>query len=109
MVTHAAKREAVAHLQIAYEVSVFGDWSRSHLGSRKTTTALSDRTATLAISRRPLTPIAMLPTRNGTGRCAAPGAPRPVPLLHRAKWAQINLGLCSSLDETRGSGHSLPP
>jgi len=49
---------------------------------------------------------AALPIRNGTGRCATPGAPRPVLLLHRANWAQINLGLCSLLDERRGSGQS---
>src|SRR5215472_15359303 len=67
------------------------------------TTTPFDRTAASAISHQPLTPTAALPTRNGTGRCATPGAPRPVPLLHRANWAQINLGLCSSLDEKRGS------
>ena len=48
---------------------------------------------------------AALPKSNGTGRCAALRAPRPVPLLHRAKWAQINSGLYPSLDERRASGH----
>jgi hypothetical protein len=32
-------------------------------------------------------------------------APRPIPLHHRANKAQINPGLYSSLDESRGSGH----
>ena len=44
-----------------------------------------DHAAVSAISRRLPMPTAALPTRNGTGRCASPGAPRPVPLLHRAK------------------------
>ena len=66
--------------------------------SGRTTTTPSDRTAASAISRQRLTPNSALPTRNGTGRCATPRAPRPVPLLHRAKWAQINPGLRSSLD-----------
>jgi hypothetical protein len=46
------------------------------------------------------------PTWSGlTGRGAAlPGAPRPVPLHHRARQAQINLRLYSSVDEKRGSG-----
>jgi putative transposase len=57
----------------------------------------------LGISRQRLTPTAALPTRNGTRRGATPTAPRPVPLLHRAKWAQINPGPCSSLDERRGA------
>ncbi|MCK1506528.1 transposase [Bradyrhizobium sp. 18] len=42
--------------------------------------------------------------RNGTGRCATLRAPRPVPLLDRAKWVQPKMGLCSLLDERRGSG-----
>ena len=57
----------------------------SSLAHARETTTPSDRTAALAISRRPLTPIAALPTRNGMGRCATLRAPRPVPLLHRAK------------------------
>ncbi len=78
--------------------------------AEKTTTIPSDRTAVSAISRRRLTPTAALPKGNGTGRCATPRAPRPVPLLHRSKWAQINLGLCSSLDERRrSSGQSARP
>ena len=44
-----------------------------------------------------------------TQRDGTPRAPRPVPLLHRAKWAQINPGLRSSLDERRGSGQTLDP
>src|SRR5262249_39591428 len=35
-------------------------------------------------------------------RCATRRAPRPAPLLHRAPWAQMSLGLCSLLDEPRG-------
>ena len=42
--------------------------------------------------------------RDGTLRCTR--APRPVPLLHRAKWAQMNSGLYPSLDERRGSDRS---
>jgi hypothetical protein len=45
--------------------------------------------------------------RDGTLRYTEGSAPRP--LLHRAKWAQINLGLCSSLDERRGSGQQQAP
>jgi hypothetical protein len=52
----------------------------------------------------PNTSIAALPHRNGTGRCATPGASRPVPLLHRAQWAQMKLGLSPSADESWGSG-----
>jgi putative transposase len=40
--------------------------------------------------------------RDGTLRYVEGSAPRPV--AHRAKWAQLNLGLCSSVDERRGSG-----
>ena len=41
--------------------------------------------------------------RDGALRYA--GAPRPVPLHHRAIRAQMNPGLYSSADEARGSGH----
>ena len=45
-------------------------------------------------------------SRHATGRDAALlGAPRPVPLHHRAIRAQMKPGLYSSADETRGSGH----
>jgi hypothetical protein len=43
--------------------------------------------------------------RNGSGRCAQSGAPRPVPLQHRARQAQMANRLYSSVDEKRGSGH----
>jgi len=56
----------------------------------------------LGTSHRPNTPIAAFPGRNGTGRCAMPRAPRPTPLLHRARWAQIPPGLYPLLDEARG-------
>jgi hypothetical protein len=45
------------------------------------------------------------PQCNGTGRCATSRAPRPVPLHHRANKAQMNPGLSSLPDETRGSGY----
>ena len=38
-------------------------------------------------------------TRNGAGHCAMSRAPRPAPLLHRAPWAQMQLGLYPSVDE----------
>ncbi|MBM3952743.1 MAG: hypothetical protein FJ311_14985, partial [Rhodospirillales bacterium] len=44
---------------------------------------------------------------NGMGRLSSLGAPRPIPLHHRARWAQMQNGLYPSLDETRGSGHPL--
>jgi putative transposase len=46
----------------------------------KMTTTPFDRTAVSAISRQPLTPLAALPTRNGTGRCATSRAPAPRPV-----------------------------
>ena len=56
-------------------------------------------------SRPFLTPAAYAnrsaPDTQWEGRYATPGALRPVPLLHRAKWAQLNLGLCPSLDEKK--------
>jgi hypothetical protein len=52
---------------------------------------------------RPSMPIATLPNRNGARRYATPRAPRPAPLLHRASWAQMKIGLYSSGDESWGS------
>jgi len=43
--------------------------------------------------------------RNGAGRCAM-WAPRPDPLLRRARWAQMSSGLFPLLNELWGSGHS---
>src|SRR5262249_1293959 len=45
---------------------------------------------------------------NGPGRLSYMGAPRPVPLHHRATRAQMKPGLYPSLDETRGPGHEEP-
>ena len=42
--------------------------------------------------------------RNGAGRCATPGAPRPAPLHHRASQAQLSNRPYLSLDDKRGSG-----
>jgi len=36
-----------------------------------------------------------------------PGAPRPIPLRHRPRWAQMRNGLYFQVDEKRGSGHHL--
>jgi Integrase core domain len=47
------------------------------------------------------------PRTQRDGACATPRAPRPIPLLRRANKAQINPGLRSSLDESRGSGQGL--
>ena len=44
---------------------------------------------------------------NGTGRLSYLGAPRPIPLLHAAGMAQINLGLSFALDDNWGSAHSI--
>lgn len=38
-----------------------------------------------------------------------PRAPRPAPLLHRARWAQMSPGLYLSADESWGSGHAKRP
>ena len=54
--------------------------------------------------RQPPTPKSPLLECNGTGRFRHVGAPRPVPLHHRAIRAQMKPGLYSSADETRGSG-----
>ena len=67
-------------------------------------TTTSDRTARSAIYRPPNTPIAALPTCNGTVRCTTSRAPRPVPLHHRASQAQMKPGFYPALDEPRGSG-----
>ena len=71
---------------------------------RMTTTPF-DRTAHSAICRQPPTPKSPLPELNGTGRFRYVGAPRPVPLHHRAIRAQMKLGFYSSADEAWGSGH----
>jgi len=57
-----------------------------------------------AICRPPSTPCSTLPRCNGTGRPSSAGAPRPVPLHHRARRAQMSKGLYFRLDETWGSG-----
>src|SRR6516165_10307994 len=59
-----------------------------------------------AICRQPITPSSAPRHRNGTGRCAQSGAPRPAPLPHRAQQAQMTNRLYLSLDENRGSGHA---
>jgi len=72
----------------------------------KMTTTRSGHTAGSAICRRLPTPDPALLTCNGPGRLSYLGAPRPVPLHHRATRAQMKPGLYSSLDERRGSGHT---
>jgi putative transposase len=47
------------------------------------------------------------PQRDGALRYT--GGSAPVPLLHRAPWAQMKLGLSSSADETWGSGQRVFP
>ena len=71
-------------------------------------TTPSGRTAHSAICRQPPTPKSALLECNGTGRFRYVGAPRPVPLHHRAIRAQMKPGLYSSADETRGSGQKQP-
>jgi putative transposase len=77
--------------------------ARAALRPGKTTTTTPDRIVRWATSHRPNTPIAAILGRNGAGRCAMPRAPRPVPLLHGAPWAQMSPGLFPLLDEARGS------
>jgi hypothetical protein len=67
-------------------------------------TTPSGHTAASAICRRPTTPSSASRHRNGTGRCAQSGAPRPAPLQHPAKQAQMVSRLYASPDERRGSG-----
>src|SRR4051812_25798500 len=69
------------------------------------TTTPFDRTAHSIICRQPPTPKSPLLECNGTGRLRYAGAPRPVPLHHRAIRAQMKPGLYSSADEAWGSGH----
>jgi hypothetical protein len=45
--------------------------------------------------------------KNGPARLSTMGAPRPVPLHHRAAQAQVIKGHCFQLDETWGSRHRL--
>jgi hypothetical protein len=71
--------------------------------SGRTITTRSDHIVASAISHRRSMPHSALPRCNGTGRCATPRAPRPIPLHHRAIKAQINPGLYPSLDERRES------
>jgi hypothetical protein len=73
--------------------------------SGKMTTTPSGHTALSAICRQPYLPNSAILECNGTGRCATSGAPRPVPLHHRANRAQMKPGLFLSADETRDSGH----
>src|SRR4029077_15373889 len=63
------------------------------------TTTPFDRTAHSIICRQPPTPKSPLLECNGTGRLRYAGAPRPVPLHHRAIRAQMKPGLYSSADE----------
>src|SRR4029077_20715119 len=72
------------------------------------TTTPFDRTAHSIICRQPPTPKSPLLECNGTGRLRYAGAPRPVPLHHRAIRAQMKPGLYSSADEAWGSGHAPP-
>jgi hypothetical protein len=48
-------------------------------------------------------------SRHATGRLSYLGAPLPVPLHHRACWAQMKNGLSKRLDERRSSGHDHCP
>src|SRR5262249_53288894 len=73
------------------------------------TTTPSGRTAGSATSRRRPTPTPASTPCNGTGRCAHLRASRPVPLHHRAWYAQIAARLYSSPDESWGSGHQPLP
>jgi len=70
-------------------------------------TTMLGRTVRWPISHRPNLPLAALQDRNGAERCATRRAPRPAPLLHRARRAQMPLGLSPSLDEPRGLSRSL--
>src|SRR5450755_984878 len=76
-----------------------------HWRSGKMTTTPSGRTAPSATCHLPSTPNSATPRGNGTGRLSCRGAPRPVPLHHRANAAQMTVGLYFQLDERRGSGH----
>src|SRR6185312_9329464 len=49
------------------------------------------------------------PECNGTGRLSNLGAPRPIPLLHRANHAQMTIGLCSLADERWGADQHNSP
>src|SRR6185437_6694210 len=69
------------------------------------TTMPSDRTVPSATCRQPITQISAIPLCNGTDRLSCLGAPRPVPLHHRAVQAQMKNGLSTRLDEIRGSRH----
>src|SRR5262249_4683963 len=73
------------------------------------TTTPSGHTAAWAICRQPITPSSAPRHRNGTGRCAQPGATRPAPLPHRAEQAQMTNRLYPSLDDKRGAGQSRDP
>jgi|KBSSwiStaDraftv2_1062776.scaffolds.fasta_scaffold11530_5 hypothetical protein len=73
----------------------------------RTTTIMLGCSARWTISHRQNLPLAALQDRNGAERCATRWAPRPAPLLHRALWAQMYLGLSPLPDEPRGSDHHL--
>jgi hypothetical protein len=129
MVTPAARREAVDHLQSAFEVSerracaVIGvdRTSFRHRSRRADDAAVRARLRELAgvrrrfgyrvlMRREGLTmnhkkiPPALSRGTAAGARCATPGAPRPAPLLHRAPWAQMSPRLYLSADESWGSG-----
>ena len=72
----------------------------------RTTTHPSGHTAALAICRLPPTQNSTLPACNGMERLSNWGAPRSLPLHHRARKAQMTKGLCSRLDEVWGSRQS---
>jgi len=60
---------------------------------------LQHRPLRSAIGKVP--PAVYVPRSNGTARLGYRGAPRPVPLHHKANAAQMTFGLCSQLGEIR--------
>ena len=75
--------------------------------SGSSTTTRFGRTAASATCRRPIIPSAAARHRNGAGRCARSGAPRPAPLRHRRCRVLMAFRLYPRLDENRGSGQTL--
>src|SRR5215813_3235376 len=67
------------------------------------------RAAASAICRPLFTPNSALPACNGMERCGIWGLRAPIPVLHRARWAQMHRRLYSSADEGRGSGQLCKP
>lgn len=96
------KLSGAAPMALAHEMVL--QPAKPWLPGGKTTTR-SVHTAPSATYCPPSKPISAIPQSNGTGRLSCLGAPRPVPLQHRANTAQMKNRLNFQLGYFWGSSH----